>query len=75
MKSRIDKIIELIRKFDIDLEILSHSQKLSFQLLHMDDHVARKQLRASHLIQKLDLQKALCKALGKLGRKKSVEKR
>lgn len=72
MKNRADKIIELIRKFDIDLEVLSRSQNLSFQLLHIDDHMARKQLRTSHQIQKLDLQKSLCKALGKIGRETRV---
>lgn len=69
MKSRVERMEGLIRKFDRDMAALSPSQNIADLRFGPNDHLLRHQLREKHLIQILDLQKALCSALGKVGQK------
>ena len=68
MKSRVDKMKELVLKFDNDIEALHLSHNISSRLIDSSDHAQRKRLQ----IQLLDLQKALCRALGKVGSKTRI---
>lgn len=69
MKSRVERMKGLVRKFDRDMAALTRAQTIADLRLGPNDHTLRQQLREMHLIQILDLQKALCNALGKVGPK------